>query len=84
MAKGAEQGRAVVSARKDRISTKKQKEKADTESSSDSDVERAAEDCSTQILGNDCGEYYLRCSFQSPPPVSRLVLQGARIGQLNQ
>ncbi len=43
MARGAEQARAAVSARKDSTGTKKLKEKADTESSSDSDVERAAE-----------------------------------------
>jgi hypothetical protein len=43
MARGAKQAHAAVSARKDHTGTKKLKEKADTEFSSDSDVERAAE-----------------------------------------
>jgi hypothetical protein len=43
MARGAEQASAAVSARKDRTGTKKLKEKADTESPRNSDVERATE-----------------------------------------
>ena len=54
MARGAEQARPAVSARKDRTGTKKQKEKTDTESSSDSDVERAAEAEAKRSREKDC------------------------------
>ena len=43
MARGAEQGRASVSARKDRADGKRKKTREETETSTDSDDEKAAE-----------------------------------------